>query len=160
RQLAHLAEVHVIELLEAPSQEKDNEELRTFCTSVEWIVRPNEDPRGMASIWPRAVREFANDDLDWLIHRQLYTKHIDVLQLEYTPMAQYRGAYRRIVSSLFEHDVYFQSIARGLGHMAGSLDEIKARLEYLRALRYELRTLPECDQVQVCTPANQDYLLS
>ena len=40
---------------------------------------------------PHAVREFANDDLEWLIHRQIYLKRIDVLQLEYTPMAQYRG---------------------------------------------------------------------
>ncbi len=76
--------------------------------------------QGTGSLLPHAVREFANDDLEWLIHRQLYRKQIDVLQLEYTPMAQYRGAYRRIASALFEHDVYFQSIGRGLGHMPGT----------------------------------------
>ena len=97
RQLTKLAEVHVVELLESPSQEKDNEELRDFCASVEWLVRPAENTKGMASIWPRAVREFANHDLEWLIHRQLYTRNIDVLQLEYTAMAQYRGDYRRIL---------------------------------------------------------------
>jgi len=87
-------------------------------------------------------------------------KRIDVLQLEYTPMAQYRGAFRRIVTALFEHDVYFQSIGRGLGHMIGLTGEAKARIEYLRALRYELRALPHFDQVQVCTPQNRRYLLS
>src|SRR4030088_1358526 len=81
------------------------------------------------------------------------------MQLEYTPMAQYRGDYRRIVYALFEHDIYFQSIGRGLGHMVGTADEAKARIEYLRALRYELGVLPAFDQVQVCTPANRDYLL-
>ena len=95
-----------------------------------------------------------------MIHRQIYAKQIDVLQLEYTPMAQYCGAYRRISTALFEHDIYFQSVGRGLGHHPGMVDEWKARMEYLRALRYELRTLPACDQVQVCTPANRDYLLS
>jgi O-antigen biosynthesis protein len=40
------------------------------------------------------------------------------------------------------------------------LDGVKARMEYLRALRYELRSLPEFEQVQVCTPANRDFLLS
>jgi glycosyltransferase involved in cell wall biosynthesis len=75
-------------------------------------------------------------------------------------MAQYRGDYRRIPSALFEHDVYFQSVARGVGHITGMVDALKARIEYLRALRYELRTLPLCDHVQVCTPANRDYLLS
>jgi len=40
------------------------------------------------------------------------------------------------------------------------MDDLKARVEYLRALRFELRALPGFDQVQVCTPANLDYLLS
>jgi GT2 family glycosyltransferase len=159
REMVKLAEVHVVELLDWPAQEADNEELRTFCASAEWLVRPPGTPKGMGSLEPFAVREFANSDLEWMIHRQLYRHKIDVLQLEYTPMAQYRGEFHRIVTALFEHDVYFQSIGRGLGHMVGILDEAKARIEYLRALRYELGVLPAFDQVQVCTPANRDYLL-
>jgi glycosyltransferase involved in cell wall biosynthesis len=112
----------------------------------------------LGSIRPHAVSEFANDDLDWLIHRQIYLKQIDVVQLEYTPLGQYAHTYRRIPTILFEHDVYFQSIARSLPHMPGTLARIKARYEYLRALRYELRTLPRCDRVQVCTRENGEYL--
>ena len=160
RELSRLAEVHVVELLDWPGEETANEELRTFCASAEWIVRPSGYPKGSGSLAPHAVREFANEDFEWLIHRQLYQKRIDVLQLEYTPLAQYRGDFRRIVTALFEHDVYFQSIARGLGHMPGIIDEMKARIEYLRALRYELRALPRFDQVQVCTPENRRYVLS
>jgi GT2 family glycosyltransferase/glycosyltransferase involved in cell wall biosynthesis len=159
REMTRLAEVHVVELLDWPHQERDNLELREFCASAEWLVRPSGKPRDMGSLQPYAVREFANSDLEWLIHRQLFQKRIDVLQLEYTPMAQYRGAFHRIVTALFEHDVYFQSIARGLGHQIGAFGEVKARVEYLRALRYELRALPPFDQVQVCTPAQRDYLL-
>jgi O-antigen biosynthesis protein len=160
RELAKLAEVHVVELLDLVEQEKDNQELRDFCASAEWIIRPSGMPKGMGSLLPSAVREFANDDVEWLIHRQLYCRKIDVLQLEYLPMAQYRGCYRRLVSALFEHDIYFQSIGRGLGHLSGVIGGVKARFEYLRALRYELRALPGCDQIQVCTPENREYLLS
>ncbi len=160
RELVKHAEVHVIELLDAPEQEPDNRHLREFCASAEWIIRPSGKPPGFGSVTPYAVREFANEDVEWLIHRQIYRRQIDVLQIEYTAMAQYRGDYRRLVTTLFEHDVYFQSIARGLGHWPAILDEIKARIEYLRALRYELNVLPRFDQVQVCTPANRDYLLS
>jgi GT2 family glycosyltransferase/glycosyltransferase involved in cell wall biosynthesis len=160
REMAQLTEVHVVELLDWPSQEADNHELRTFCASAEWLVRPSGQPEGMGSLKPHAVREIANDDLEWLIHRQLYCRRIDVLQLEYTPMAQYRGEFRRIATALFEHDIYFQSIGRGLSHMTGIVAEIKARVEYLRALHYELGVLPGFDQVQVCTVANRDYLLS
>ncbi|MEO8595304.1 MAG: glycosyltransferase [Candidatus Solibacter sp.] len=159
RAMVTLADVHVVELLDWPGQEKDNLELRTFCASAEWLVRPSGKPKGMGSLEPHAVREFANDDLEWLLHRQMYTRQIDVLQLEYTPMAQYRGQFRRIAVALFEHDIYFQSIGRGLGHMIGIFSEAKARIEYLRALRYELGMLSAFDQVQVCTPANRDYLL-
>ena len=160
RQLARIVDVHVVELLEYASQERDNAELRRICASVEWIVRPNTDDRGLGSLRPFAVREFFNEDLEWLIHRQMYLKRIDLLQLEYTPMAQYRGPYLQIPTALFEHDLYFQSVCRGLGHMRGAIDELKARMEYLRALHYELHALPSCDQVQVCTAANRDYLLS
>jgi GT2 family glycosyltransferase/glycosyltransferase involved in cell wall biosynthesis len=160
REMAKLAEVHVVELLDYPHQEKDNLELREFCASAEWLVRPSGHPRDMGSLDPYAVREVANPDLEWLIHRVLYQKRIDILQLEYTNMAQYRGAFRRIATALFEHDIYFQSISRGFGHQITALAEIKARVEYLRALRYELNMLPGFDQVQVCTPANRDYLLS
>jgi GT2 family glycosyltransferase len=160
REMARLAEVHVVELLEAFSQEKENAELREFCASVEWLVRPGGgDSKAVGALEPHAIREFRIDDLEWLIHRQLYQKRIDVLQLEYTAMAQYHGAFRKIAVALFEHDIYFQSVGRGLGHMIGVTEEAKARMEYLRALRYELRILPAFDQVQVCTVANRRYLL-
>ncbi len=152
REMAKLAEVHVVELLDYAHQEKDNLELREFCASAEWLVRPSGHPRDMGSLDPYAVREFANPDLEWLIHRQLYQKRIDVLQLEYTPMAQYRGAFHRIATALFEHDVYFQSISRGFGRQITAIAEIKARVEYLRALRYELRVLPRSTRCRSARP--------
>ena len=160
RQMAKLAEVHVVELLEWEWQEPENDAMRRFCASVEWLLRPSGDSTSAGSLRPHAVQEFANQDLEWLIHRQIYQKRIDLVQLEYTPMAQYRGDFTRIPCALFEHDVYFQSIARGLDRGTGLFDGVKARVEYLRALRFELRSLPGFDQVQACTPANRDYLLS
>ena len=44
--------------------------------------------------------------------------------------------------------------------MPGALARIKARFEYLRALRYELQIVGRCDQVQVCTRENREYLAS
>ena len=160
RELARTADVHVVELLDFAWQVPVNEELRQFCASAEWIVRPSGKADGMGSVLPYAVREFDNDDLEWLIHRQLYLKRADVLQLEYTPMAQYRGEYRRIATALFEHDVYFQAVARGIGYMTSPIARLKARVEYLRALRYELGALPGFHQVQVCTRDNRDFLAS
>ncbi len=77
--------MHVVELLDWEWQEKDNEELRRFCAQrrVAGAAR-RQSVRDAGALLPHAVHEFANEDLDWLIHRQLYQKRIDVLQLEYT----------------------------------------------------------------------------
>src|SRR5207247_8909185 len=104
-----------------------------FCASVELPVRSGGHPGRNASVTPYAVREFADPDLEWLIHRQIHLRDIDVLQLEYTPLIQYTGAFDRLASVVFEHDIYFQSIARGLAH-ANVVSLSMATLQYLCVL--------------------------
>lgn len=159
KELARHAEVHLIALLDKEEERQAHEELRPYCASMEFLVRVHGSP-GAGSLLPHAVREFANADLAWLIHRQILEKHIDVIQLEYTPLAQYHGDYRNLLCVLFEHDIYFQSLGRALKESRGVLWRMQAAFEYLRALRYELRTLPHLDRVQVCSRENREYLLS
>ena len=131
-----------------------------MCASVEYIVRLEGRQKTLASPEPHAAREFRNPDLAWLLHRQIFVRRIDVLQLEYMVMGQYSGGFRRIPSVLFEHDVYFQSIARRLPHIATLGDKTIAAWEYLRSLRYELRLLTRPDRIQVCSPDNRKYIES
>jgi GT2 family glycosyltransferase/glycosyltransferase involved in cell wall biosynthesis len=158
RELARISELHLLCMLEHPSQMASQEEVARLCASAEFLVR-----RGPTSCLgsPRSqtVREFANDDFQWLIDRQIYTRHIDVVQIEYTHMAQYAGRYRSLASVLFEHDISFQSIGRGVAAGGGSA-RMKAGFEYLRTLRYELGVLPRMDRIQVCSRENKDYLAS
>ncbi len=160
RQLARHAETHVIALLDHPDQIPAHQDLGEFCASTAYLVRMEGRVKTFGSAVPHAVHEFASDDLAWLIHRQIYLAGIDVVQLEYMPLGQYAYPFGRIASMLFEHDVYFQSVARGLEHMRGAFARLAGRFEYLRALRYELALLPRCDRVQVCTRENRDFLLS
>ena len=160
RELGKACEVHVVAMLDEPSQAPAHAQLCDFCASAEFLVRAPLRENGLGSIVPHAVQEFANEELDWLIHRQIYLKQIDVVQLEYTPLAQYAREYRNIPVILFEHDIYFQSIARSLEYMRSSFGKLKARFEYLRALHYELDALHRCEQVQVCTLENREYLAS
>ncbi len=89
----------------------------------------------------------------------MYQHQIDVIQLEYTALGQYAERFERLACVLFEHDVYFQSVGRMLPFLQFP-DNWKARYEYLRAMHYELRLLPACDRVQVCTIENRRYLES
>lgn len=160
RALAPLTRLHVIALLDAPEEAAAHEPLKQICASVEHLVRLEGKPKQLGSIEPHAVREFSSPDLAWLIHRQIYTQRIDVLQLEYTNIGQYAGDYRRLLNAVFEHDVYFQSISRGLRQPGSKWGKLPAAFEYLRALRFELNMLDRVDQAQVCTEANREYLLS
>ena len=159
-ELARLCSLHLIVLLDYPRERAQHREFEQTAASAAYIVRMEGHPKEFGSIVPYAVREFWNPDLEWLIHRETYLQSIDVVQLEYTTLAQYFADYRRIACTLFEHDVYFQSIGRGLSGAGSFLRKPKAAFEYLRALRYELGVLPKFDRVQICSPENRDYLLS
>jgi hypothetical protein len=135
-ELARLTQLHLIVLLDFEHQRGPHQELVSQCASAEFIVRMTGRAHSFGSIDPHAVAEFSNSELEWLIHRQILLKNIDVLQLEYLPLGQYAGQFRQIPSILFEHDIYFQSIARQLPGMKALARRMSASFEYLRALRY------------------------
>ncbi|MBI3278722.1 MAG: glycosyltransferase, partial [Acidobacteria bacterium] len=158
--LAGLTDLHLIVLVDFPHEIPAHDGLVRQCASAGFLVRMQGRPHALGSMTPHAVSEYGNDDLEWLIHRQTYTQKIDVVQLEYLPMAQYAGQFDRIPCILFEHDIYFQSVSRQLAHMRGIFKRLKAGFEYLRGLHYELRMLPRLDRVQVCSRENSGYVLS
>lgn len=159
RELARHAGLHLLVMVDSPEEIGPHEPLRGLVRSMEFVVRRQGRTRGAGSVIPYAVREFADAELEWVLHRQIFLHDIDVVQLEYTQMAQYAAEGRRLVWALFEHDIYFQSVARAMRGM-GPLDWPGAAFEYLRALRWELKTLPQLDLIQTCTRNNTEYLLS
>jgi len=158
RQLARLSELHLLVMIDHPDEEAPHAELVRACASAEFVLRRERHPKATASLVPYAVREFASDELRWVLHRKILQDEIDVIQLEYLPMGQYGGRFDRLVTILFEHDIYFQSIGRSLSAFSGLSSKAKAVYEYMRALRYELRLLPRFDRVQVCSRENAEYL--
>ncbi len=160
KELTRLCELHAVVMLDEASQREQHRPFDEMCASTHYLVRTDHKQKAFASLEPHAFREFRSPDFAWMIHREIYIHEIDVLQLEYAVLGQYAGEYRRIPRLLFEHDVYFQSIARRLPFLKSPVEKIQARWEYLRALRYELRLLPKMDRVQVCSRDNADHLLS
>jgi len=161
RELSRSCEVHAIVMLDYASQREQNRcELLKYCRTVEFHVRTYDRDPHLASITPHAVHEFNKPEIEWLIQRQTLLQKIDVLQLEYTNLGQYARPFQRIACALFEHDIYFQSIGRSLPFVRSPVDRLKARFEYLRAIRFELRLLPSCDHIQVCTLENKRYVES
>jgi GT2 family glycosyltransferase len=158
RHLAALCELHLIVLLDRPEQEAAHRNLAELVASIQFLTRSGGAPRSLASLEPHAVREFRSEELGWLIERTILLEQIDVIQLEYFPMGQYAGDYRRIATFLFEHDVYFQSVGRLLARVKGPWRKARTALEYMRALRYELRLLGRLDGVDFCSRENASYV--
>lgn len=159
-ELSSLCDLNLIACLDSPEEEAAHAPLVERCRSAHFLVRVTGDPPQIGAIAPHAVREFHNRDLEWMIHRTLLLDEVDVLQIEYANMGQYAGDFRQIVCSIFEHDIYFQSVWRILQRPGVGLAKVSTAFEYLRALRYELTMLRRMDQVQMCTSDNRDYLLS
>ncbi|HLJ44988.1 MAG TPA: glycosyltransferase [Bryobacteraceae bacterium] len=160
RELAHLSSLHLVILLDHDYERGPHAELERIAASVEYVSRLPEKPKEFGSILPFAIREFADADLAWLLHRQIYTRNIDIVQLEYNALAQYGMRFRRLACTLFEHDVYFQSVGRGIPKARGAIQKVKHTIEYLRALRYELKVLARFDRVQVCSADQKNCLAS
>ncbi len=91
RELARHCEVHLLILLDRPEQRADHAELESVVASVEYFDRSAVKDRDAPFSLPYTVRDFAYRDLAWVLQRTIYTREIDVLQLEYTNMAQYGG---------------------------------------------------------------------
>jgi GT2 family glycosyltransferase len=159
RELARLTHLHLLVYVDKASEVDPHKELAAECDSADFAVRPEGSTRSFGALDPHAIHEFRNSDFEWALHREMLLREIDVVQLEYLPLAQYRCDFRRIAQILFEHDIYFQTIGRQLPHMRGWLRKVTASYEYLRALRYEMQRLGEFDRVQVCSRANRDFLL-
>jgi glycosyltransferase involved in cell wall biosynthesis len=117
-------------------------------------------PPRIGSLQPHAVREFRDEEVQYVVEREILRRSIDIVQLEYTNMGQYLATgCKNLAWILFEHDIYFQSVQSRISALHGN-PRARAIFEYLRALRFELRLLGRMDRVQVCTPDNRDYLLS
>jgi GT2 family glycosyltransferase/glycosyltransferase involved in cell wall biosynthesis len=158
RELSAWCEVHAIVMLDYASQLEANQELRRYCRTVEFYVRTADRNPHLGSIAPHAIHEFHRPEIEWLIQRQTLLQRIDVIQLEYTTLGQYARQFNRLACAVFEHDVYFQSVGRAIPFIHSPIARLKAQFEYLRAIRYELKMLPVCDQIQVCTEENKRYL--
>ena len=157
--LAARCRLHLICLMERDSDFPRHAGLAQRCASAELVLHDPRRARGAPLLWPHAARSFWDPDLLWKFHRTVLLRRIDVVQLEYAQLASYGQQFRQIVSCVFEHDLHFQSLQRSL-LSGGAVGALRRCYEYLRALRFELKTLPRFDAVQVCSATQRKALLS
>ncbi len=160
RRLTELVRLHLFCLVDEEREIASNQPLAALCAGAEFQVRRTGPLTDGAVMQPHAAQHFWDREVEWKLHRTIYLRQIDAVQIDYTQLAVYAADFRRIGTFLFEHDVYFQSVQRALRGTTSWTLRGHYLFEYLRALRFERRALRRFDAVQVCTAVNRNYLES
>ncbi len=153
--LSSLANVHLASFVDTDQQLPQQQVLLTSCASALFMTRPHVPLTARWTLLPHAIREFNIRDFAWVLHRAIYTRNIDVVQLEYTILGQYAGDYKHIPCMLFEHDISVQSLWSRIRTVGATRQLL---LEYLRMRLYEPRLLRRVTRVQVCSSNDANYL--
>jgi GT2 family glycosyltransferase len=154
--LAKRADIHLLGFIENPEELARQSPLASVCASTQFLLRDFVPPRRPATLVPHAIREFTSAEFDWALHRTVFLKKIDVIQIDYTVLGSYAEPYRCIPCVLFEHDIFFQSLRRSMRARRPSYAFL---MEYLRMFRYELQLLRRVARVQVCSAQDARLLL-
>ena len=112
--LAAGCRLHLLCLLEREADFATHREVASKCASAEFVLHDPRRRRGAPLLWPHSAQSFWDPDLVWKIQRTILLRRIDIVQLEYAQLASYGVQFRQLVSCLFEHDLHFQSIQRGI----------------------------------------------
>jgi glycosyltransferase involved in cell wall biosynthesis len=167
RQLAPECDLYLLVFSRAGDDAAQREALAPWVEGV-WFHpwqpdrhSPGRPPPGLLE--PPSAHLFADPRVAFAI-RDLVERHrIDVVELEYTELAQYRRAAGRVPVILVEHDVSWRSFGRrrrlGLPRRFPASRVFGATFgDWMRLLRYEVAACREVEQVHVMSAADAAYL--
>jgi len=142
--------VSVLLFVDRPEEAESNQALAQWARHVHAVLR-RPALRSHFSLRPHAEQVFFDPQFAALLDKLVFQYQVDVIQFEYTQLAQYRLPLERTPQCLFEHDVYFRSVRRQLVSGAGGVGAKASELfEWLRALRFEVAAAGRFDAVFTC----------
>jgi glycosyltransferase involved in cell wall biosynthesis len=94
------------------------------------------------------------------IHRVLSERDFDIVQIEYTQMAQYVPNTRRSCTLLTDHEVAFAAHLRAFKRLPLSWSKFKSFMGWIAMLDFELRACKEFDRVVTVTDVDRQELLA
>ncbi|MBI4463310.1 MAG: glycosyltransferase [Acidobacteria bacterium] len=160
RQLCRRHHVFLLTFVDRPEEMESNRELEGLVCKVEVLLR-RPVSRSSFSLRSHAQRTFYDPEFAALLDKMVWLYDIDLIQFEYTQMAQYHLPLRHTAQCLFEHNVYFHAVQRELfSERAHFAQKAQQFVEWLRALRYEIGAVEKFDAVFTCHEEEQKLLES
>jgi GT2 family glycosyltransferase/glycosyltransferase involved in cell wall biosynthesis len=161
RLLAQRHQVSVVTFIDKESELKYVPELEEYCQEVVVIHRkPPYRRRNPLVLEPFVVSEFNSPQMGAEIHRLLSERDFDIVQVEYTQMAQYVPNTRRSCTLLTEHEVAFATHRRAFESFPFSWEKFRALMGSLIMMDYELKACRRFDKIITLTDADKKDLLS
>lgn len=158
--LAKRHNVHLLTFVDRPEEVATNEQLGTRLASVHVMLRRYR-PHPLFRLESNAEQTFHDPQFAERLERIILEQLIDLVQFEYTQLAQFRLPLARVPQCLFEHDVYFRSVQHQLtGTAGGAMVKAQEFLEWLRAVRFELGIARKFDALFTCSTEEQNLLAS
>ena len=139
--------------------------LEPYCKKVSFHPwRPRFD-RPLGTLLPPSALLFRSRRAEHRILDLLHTYRIDVLQLEYTELAQYRRLAGDVPVVLVEHDVAFRSFRRRrqlefAERFPGSKILGATFADWLRLVRYEIGACRSVEQIHAMSAEDGRFLAS
>ncbi len=160
QELAKRNNVYVLTFVDRREEIEPNRSLERIVRKVYPCVRRPKPSRhfGLRS---HAEETFRDPSFAALLDKLVYVHDIDVIQFEYTQLAQYRLPLEHTPQCLFEHDVYFRSVGRQLlSGNGGFFVKASEFVEWLRGMRFEVRAAQRFDAIFTCHVAEERLLES
>jgi glycosyltransferase involved in cell wall biosynthesis len=159
--LAQRHQVSVVTFIDKESELQYVPELERYCQEVVVIHRkPPYRRRSPLVLEPFVVSEFNSSSMGAEIHRLLSERDFDIVQIEYTQMAQYVPNTVRACTLLTEHEVAFATHRRAFESLPFSWEKLKALMGWLGMIDYELTACRRFDKIVALTDADRKELLS
>jgi glycosyltransferase involved in cell wall biosynthesis len=160
KEIAKRHNLYLLMFVDRLEEVEPNRTLENWARKVEIVVRQHR-PGQPFHVRSHAERTFFDPHFAALLDKLVCLHDIDLIQFEYTQLAQYRLPLHSIPQCLFEHDLYFRSVQRQL--LAGAASpwaKAQELLEWLRAIRYEIRAAGQFDAVFTCHEQEREVLES
>lgn len=161
KQLGMEHEVYLLSFVENEQELASLEQLRGICRDVKLILR-RESWRRDNVLWLKpqsSLNEFYSLEFKRTLQQMVDKYDIDIVQYEYTQMAQYVENFPRAKNVLTEHDVTFVTRYRYFRMVPWSKEKLKAFMRWAAMYVYELDISRRFDLVLTVSTKEKELLL-
>lgn len=157
KQLAHQCDLHVLSFTENVEEETALEQMAATLASVHYMRRDGRGHRRLFSLHPNSISEFYYPQFARKIQEIVDEECIQIVQYEYTQMAQYVVLLKDAIPVVTEHDVSALGVARRSLQVKG-LKKLKTELSLSAMFLFERTMLGKSARVYSVTPQEGSVL--